>query len=91
MKFKTKEEIIHDSGCGGFGEDTRIGISWAFDSFAGRVEFYKKYRYDYEGFVRDYPKTKFSKEDEETLFNHYLNMNFLMYWNEWLFDYCFKM
>ena len=66
-------------------EFQNMAVDECFNSFAERVESYKKYRYNYEGFREDYPKVGIDKK----VISHYINYDFLLHWDEWLFDYCF--
>ena len=78
--FKTKEELIQDieiymdkpdtATCVIFYND---GVKEAFESFAERVEFYKKYHNHRDKFNKDYPD----------------KWNIKIEFNWWLFDYCF--
>lgn len=92
MKFKTKEELIHDSECGGFGEDTRIGISWAFKSFAECVELYKRYKGERYKLMSDklklYEKYLASVGNKRYTDGTWVYTNDEVF-NDWLFDYCF--
>lgn len=98
MTFKTKDELFDEKyGTVTYHNSDQLtitqaesyneGLEDAFKSFTERVEFYKKYKVIPNGkdttgvnlFRKDYPeiyaKADFSK---------------LSWWNNWLFDYCFK-
>ena len=83
MKLKTKEELNKKHS---YPENTtHYVVEDCFDSFKERIELFKKYRYDYEAFVEDYPYIDVPKE----VTKYEIQMDYLYYWNKWLFDYCF--
>ena len=97
MKFKTKEELMEDTfpktieniyitteeKC--YRINYLNGLNQAFNSFAERVEFYKKYRDDITQFENDYPKIKQVKT-----FDVFDDVQRNVVFNYWLFDYCFE-
>ena len=105
MKFKTKEELLkpidefYDDQVGGFNS----GISKAFQSFAERVELFKKYRYSPDMFANDFPDNEWWNKNKNQFkrYNrtdvparnfyegHYHLKNLVNGFNNWLFDYCF--
>jgi len=90
--FKTKEELKkeqHNLGLNMFD----CGIEKAFNSFAERVEFYKKYHNDVEQFMRDFSGLIKEKYYNELWLNHHNYHSDYEHWNgfnSWLFDYCFQ-
>ena len=91
MKFKTKEEVMLDQD--GY-ESYGTGVDRAFESFAERIEFYKKYRDNKYQFEKDYKKQfmvyyksqmKIIDENPDKGYSHLPLIEF----NDWLFDYCF--
>jgi len=102
MKFKTKEELtkqIKEAWFKMLKEERAIptatyGLVLAFESFAERVEFYKKYRDNKYQFEKDYKKQfmvyyksqmKIIDENPDKGYSHLPLIEF----NDWLFDYCF--
>jgi len=101
MKFETKEELkkryTDPTYSFGFNDGITEGIDETWESFAERVEFYKKYRvpmkYIKEGVITknmynlslwyDYPEIVKKYLDE------FKNIEDGSY-NEWFFNYCFK-
>jgi len=86
MKFKTKEEVIKETKHDCYNDDIQeiwnhgmeIGVESAFKSFKERLELYVKYK-----------DSKFLlQEDNEDLYELYYKSRCL-YFNVWLFDYCF--
>jgi len=102
MKFKSKEELIKefydDMGCYiPDDNDYRNGIIDAFQSFAERIEFYKKYHGKPEMFRIDYPTehANFIVWKEKGFGpDNYLGDDFAPWvkdirFDNWLFDHCF--
>ena len=90
--FKTKEELIKEADLDDNNEFTdgynlgfEEGLGVSFESFAERVEFYKKYRSNPISLKIEYPNIYdtwneiFSKKRKVTIENY----------NNWLFDHCF--
>jgi len=78
--FKTKEELINKYTFPDFNVPEVVsydaGIKDAFESFAERVEFYKKYKLN-TGLITEELKNEFKSNGNGRK------------WNDWLFDYCF--
>jgi hypothetical protein len=83
MNFKTKEKLKQKT-------DKEVywyfnGIDDAFESFAERVEFYKKYVDDTKLFCNE--QTNILKE--EHLLDSDIEMMMASEYRDWLFNYCF--
>ena len=87
--FKTKEELTKkitpesDWDCD---KNYNLGVELAFDFFAERVEFYKKYAEDKPQLAINYPKLY--EEFKEQMEMNDLQIIGLPY-VDWLFDFCF--
>ena len=89
MKFKTKEEFNKEHGYSDSGEN--FIVNEIFNSFAERVEFYKKYA-NFEGNLKTLQdeKAPYKKlwEEQPQVAEKYIESKEDDY-DMWLFDYCF--
>lgn len=82
MKFKTEEEFIqretnsysYGKSAGVYFDGYTSGVMQVFESFAERIDFFKKYR---------------DNDWCEELKQHWRDKPCNIKWNDWLFDYCF--
>ena len=92
--FKTKEELVEERDKTVCDSLTMVaytnGVYKAFNSFAERVEFYKKYRMpNYLDTWRSYQFIVDMQKKHKDIFDLWHSQKDKD-WNEWLFDYCFK-
>jgi len=86
MKFKTKEELKAediDEWYGSLAKLFNAGINKAFNSFAERVEFYKKYQSNALKLYEEQP------EVYKIIDKNYKITTWFNTYNDVLFDYCF--
>jgi len=89
MKFKTKEEFNKEHGYSDSGEN--FIVNEIFNSFAERVEFYKKYRIkhnDKDGFFGT-ELEQIIPDIWEQFWKDRKGLAKIDEWNDWLFNYCF--
>ena len=91
MKFKTTEELKNDMGKLYCNPDCafHFGIDIAFESFAERVDTYKKYRDNHNKFIKDFKDI--AKKYNINLWSYHSERIEQQgsKWRDWLFDYCF--
>jgi len=92
MKFKTKEELrkVRDLKVPQHKFYYNSGLSDAFESFAERVEFYKKYLYNPIEFYFNIPFKDLDITRAEFREKYCSTYTPPLSFSAWLFDYCFK-
>ncbi len=88
-KFRTKDELFYKITLQTSKHQEilayREGVTDAFNSFKERIRCFNDYVYNYEKFILDYPDIELPTE----ILNHTINLDFNVYWNKWLFNFCF--
>jgi len=92
MKFKSKEELIKEVNNNAYNSEYAVELT--FQSFAERIEFYKKYKDSRMKLMTDYPKIyeEFVSYVVNTFKNNVVRKEQLCnldLFNGWLFDHCF--